>query len=128
MSNPRVLLEWQFTPDYDDATPESYRLREGRCEQPPLVEWRNPAGDWVSGVTIGWTDEAILAALVRQVRDRVVSRERIAALEKAVNMALPLLREYRNECGPCDHAVGICVCGLDSDIESIDAALGEEAP
>lgn len=33
------------------------------------------------------------------------------------------LAENIRDCGPCDHAVNICVCGLTSDLDDADALL-----
>lgn len=44
-------------------------------------------------------------------------------LERAARAALPLLQQYINEAGPCDHSVNICICGLVSTTEDLGHAL-----
>ena len=41
----------------------------------------------------------------------------------ALENTLPLLRQYIEEAGPCDHSVNICVCGLIDAAEKVGLAI-----
>ena len=53
-----------------------------------------------------------------------------AALPKirdALQNSLPLLRQYIEEIGPCDHSVNICICGLIHVADQVSEALNVKA-
>jgi hypothetical protein len=45
------------------------------------------------------------------------------AMYEALKKANEELKRYLEDCGGCDHAVGICTCDLRSQIESNEAVL-----
>ena len=45
------------------------------------------------------------------------------AMLGALEAALPFLKQYIEEAGPCDHSVNTCVCDLIGKAEQVNAAL-----
>src|SRR3990167_7999050 len=68
-------------------------------------------------------------------RDNEFLLERVGKAEKAANaypklvlqakLYLTLQKQYIKDCGPCDHDVGICVCGLIAEAEDTAALMRE---
>ncbi len=57
---------------------------------------------------------------------RVEGLEReVAALKGVLGEARGAVNESLEACGPCDHSVNICVCGLRDLLARIDALLGD---
>ncbi len=44
-------------------------------------------------------------------------------LLEALKILIVDIKEYIEECGPCDHSVGICCCGLKSDLFQAENAI-----
>ena len=43
----------------------------------------------------------------------------------ALKLAEPHLRQYLEDCGPCEHDAGLCVCGIKSDLAAIEDAIAK---
>ena len=46
-------------------------------------------------------------------------------LIRSADEVIPILRDYIDEVGPCDHSVGICMCGIVSATEMLSEAVAK---
>lgn len=47
-------------------------------------------------------------------------------MRSALVKARETIEQYRDECGPCEHDVNLCVCDLNNQLAQIDAALADD--
>ena len=67
-------------------------------------------------------------ALAEQRANAVFTVRAVNSHDKLVEnlkACVAIIKQYAEESGPCDHAVGICVCGLRAVIEESEAAIAK---
>ncbi len=74
---------------------------------------------WAKGITDDGPNNRGLAN--ENARLIAAAPELLAACEAAA----PVIEELVRDAGPCDHAVNVCVCGIESVLEQVRAAIAK---